>query len=269
MPLGLTSLLLLGLLAAFANFFGGLLVLPAGGAVRDNKILLKSLVATGAGFLLAVIFIELVPRTIELWLAGKTGDQNHEILIYPMLLLLGGYLLINFFEQTLIPHLHLESHSKAVIAPSAAYAAIGGLLFHSFFDGLALAAAVSVNFSAGLLVFLAIFLHKLPEGFTATSLVLAAGGTIRRAIMVSAVLGLTTLFGIVVFAILKTQLDLSVAYVLPITAGVTLYVAASELIPELYHHGEQNRLVSLFVFAGVVMFFLLHFLLHSLLEGNI
>ncbi|MDQ4121157.1 MAG: ZIP family metal transporter [Acidobacteriota bacterium] len=261
-----TSLLFLGLFAAFANLAGGLLILPAGGVLRRSELLLKSLVAAGAGFLLAVIFIEIVPRTADLWLAGNAAQEKSEMLMPPMLLLLGGYLLINFFEQTLIPHLHLESHSKAVIAPRKAYAAIGGLLFHSFFDGLALASALSVNFSAGVLVFLAVFLHKLPEGFTAVSLVLAAGETVKKAIGVCAILGLVTLLGIAVFVLVKNQATVSVAYVLPFSAGVALYVAASELIPELYHHGESNRLISLFVFAGVVLFFVLHYMLHRLVE---
>lgn len=267
MTVEMTSLLLLGVLAAFANLAGGLLILPAGGAIRRNELVLKLLIGAGAGFLLAVIFIEIIPRTADLWLAGDVSAEKGERLIPPMLLLLGGYLLINFFEQSLIPHLHLESHSKAVIAPRKAYAAIGGLLFHSFFDGLALASALSVNFSAGVLVFLAVFLHKLPEGFTAVTLVLAAGETVKKAIAASAVIGLVTLLGILVFALAKNQLTVSVAYILPFSAGVTLYVAASELIPELYHHGERNRLVSLFVFAGVALFFALHYLLHHLIEA--
>lgn len=262
-----TTLLLLAVLAAAANLAGGLLILPAGGALRRNELLLKFLVGAGAGFLLAVIFIEIIPRTAGLWLAGETAAADKsEILILPMLLVLGGYLLINFFEQTLIPHLHLESHSKAIVPTRSAYAAIGGLLFHSFFDGLALASAMSVDFSAGVLVFLAVFLHKLPEGFTAVSLVLAAGETMKKAITASAVVGLVTLLGVLAFAIVKTQIAFSVLYVLPFSAGVTLYVAASELIPELYHHGERNRLVSLFVFAGVALFFALHYLLHRFVE---
>lgn len=261
-----SSLLFLGLLAAFANVAGGLLILPARGAVRRHELLLKSLVATGAGFLLAVIFIEIVPRTADLWLAGATSAEKSDNLIAPMLLLLGGYLLINFFEQSLIPHLHLESHSKAVIAPGSAYAAIGGLLFHSFFDGLALASAISVDFSAGVLVFLAIFLHKLPEGFTAVTLIMAAGETEKKAIAATAIIGFVTLLGVLVFTLIKTQITVSVAYVLPFSAGVTLYVAASELIPELYHHGERNRLLSIFVFAGVALFFLLHYFLHTFIE---
>ena len=266
MDFGLTGLLFLGLLAACANFFGGLLVLPSGALNRSERFF-KAVIALGAGLLLAVIFIEILPRTIELWLSLPTNKQTNEFSITPMLLVLGGYLLINFFEQLLIPHLHIESREQAVIPQSAAFAAIGGLLFHAFFDGVAVAAAVSVNFSAGVLVLAAVFLHKLPEGFTVASLALASGQTARKAVLASAVAGLTTLLGVLLFLLLKTQINLSVAYVLPFAAGVTLYVAASELIPELYHHGKQNRLVSIFVFVGVAVFFVLHYLVHKMIEG--
>ncbi len=264
MQMETTGLLLLGLLAASANLLGGTLILPSG-QLQQNERWLKLLIAVGAGFMLAVIFIEILPRTISLWLALRPGEQPTEIFVFPMLLLLTGYFLINLFEQILIPHFHLDAHTHAIIKPSAAYAAVGGLLFHAFFDGVALAAATSINFSAGLLILLAIFLHKLPEGFTVSSLVVAAGQTTRQAVIASAIVGLATLFGVLLFALLKNQAVFSVAYVLPVAAGVTLHVSASELIPELYHH-KKNPLISVFVIVGVALFFALHTLFHTLLE---
>jgi len=59
-----------------------------------------------------------------------------------------------------------------------------------------------------------------------------------------------------------------VAYALPLACGVTLYVAASDLIPEINHHGGKKPLVSLFVFAGVALFFLLHFAVHSVMTSH-
>ena len=57
--------------------------------------------------------------------------------------------------------------------PSAAYTAVGGLWIHTFFDGVSIASAFLVNFKVGLLVFIAILLHKMPEGFTVASIMLA------------------------------------------------------------------------------------------------
>lgn len=259
------SLLFLGLLAAAANVVGGLLLYPSA-SLRNNERALKFLVALGAGFLLAVNFIEILPRSLALWINARNQTSIEEIIITPLLLLLGGYLLVHFFEQTLTPHVHLGESSSAVIPPSVAYTAVGGMLFHAFFDGIAIAASTAVNFSAGILVFLAIFLHKLPEGFTVASLIVASGQSLARATTASAVVGLTTLLGVGVFAVLGSQMIVAVPFLLPIAAGVALYVAASELIPELHHHGGKSWLLSFFVFAGVALFFLLHYFLHGMLE---
>ena len=72
--------------------------------------------------------------------------------------------------------------------------------------------------------------------------------------------------GAILFYLIGTTLGFTVAYALPVSAGVTLYVAASDLIPEINHHGGKSPLVSLSVFGGVALFFITHSVLHGLLE---
>ncbi len=138
---------------------------------------------------------------------------------------------------------------------------------HTFFDGVSIAAAAQVNFKVGILVFIAIFLHKFPEGFTIASMVLAAGKGFREVLIATSLVGLTTLLGVLVFLLIGNKLGLTVAYALPLASGVMLYVAASDLIPEVNHHGGKRPVVSLFVFGGVALFFLLHYGLHTALEN--
>ena len=57
---------------------------------------------------------------------------------------------------------------------------------------------------------------------------------------------------------LQAQIESATAYALPFSAGVTLYVAASDLIPEVNHNEERNPTVSIVVFVGVALFYLLH-----------
>ena len=177
-----------------------------------------------------------------------------------MALLLAGYLLIQFVEHTITPHFHFgaETHPESVIRPTAAYTAIGGLLIHTFFDGVSIAAAFLVDRKVGLLVFIAILLHKLPEGFTVASIMLASGRSLRKARGATLAVGMATLAGVLVVALLESRLDAAVSYALPFSAGVTLYVAASDLIPEVNHQEEKNPLVSFVVFVGVALFYLLH-----------
>jgi zinc transporter ZupT len=260
----MTSILLFGLLAAGANVVGGL-VLVQSGVHRWGERFLKYLVALGAGFMLAAIFIEILPETIHLWLLNAPAEVASQAVAGAMTLLLAGYLLIQLFEHTLAPHFHFgaETHPESFMRPSAAYTAVGGLWIHTFFDGVSIASAFLVNFKVGLLVFIAILLHKMPEGFTVASIMLASGRSVRKALIATGAIGAATLAGVIGVAVLDARMKNAVGYALPFSAGVTLYVAASDLIPEVNHKEERNPTVSIVVFVGVALFYLLH----RLIEG--
>jgi zinc transporter ZupT len=258
------ELLFFGTLVALGNVLGGLILARPGAPTRNLRSL-KYLVALGAGFMLAAIFIEILPKVVGLWAArGDAGADDHGIL-RAMTLLLAGYLLVHFVEHTVAPHFHFgaETHPEALMRPSAAYTAIGGLSIHTFFDGVSIAAAFTVSHKVGLLVFIAVLLHKVPEGFTAASIVLASGRTARSALLATLVVGAATLAGVLSVIALHTRLADTEVYALPFSAGVTLYVAASDLIPEVNHMEEKNPLVSLVVFVGVALFYLLHLLIEG------
>lgn len=261
----LVQLLVFGFIAALANVLGGLILFPSSVRVNYRKSL-KYLLALGAGFMLAVTFFEIVPKTVLIW--QKTYPESAENLYLPMLLLLGGYLLTQFFEHTIAPHFHLgeEVDSHELISTRSAYSGVGGLLIHTFFDGVSIAAASQIDVKIGLLVFVAVFLHKFPEGFTIGSMIVAAGKGRREVLIATSLIGATTLLGVLVFYLVGSNLGFTVAYALPIASGVTLYVAASDLIPEVNHHGGKRPLVSLSVFAGVALFFVVHFVVHQLMD---
>ena len=261
----MTSILLFGLLAAGANVLGGL-VLVKSGAHRWGERFLKYLVALGAGFMLAAIFIEILPETLGIWTKASPGESTPEAVGVAMTLLLGGYLSIQFFEHTLAPHFHFgaETHPESFMKPSAAYTAVGGLCIHTFFDGVSIASAFLVSEKVGLLVFIAILLHKMPEGFTAASIMLASGRSTKTALLATAGIGVATLAGVIGVTLLDSRMTNAVGYALPFSAGVTLYVAASDLIPEVNHKEERNPMVSIVVFGGVALFYLLHKLIEGL-----
>ncbi|MEJ7615443.1 MAG: ZIP family metal transporter [Pyrinomonadaceae bacterium] len=259
------KLFLFGGLLALANLVGGLLLTAPFARVRRREQLLRYLIALGAGFMLAAVFIEVLPEAINVRLQDLRDDGDAgQAVRTATTLLLSGYLLIHLVEHTIAPHFHFgaETHPESVIGPSAAYTAIGGLTIHSFFDGVSIASAFLVNFRVGLLVYIAIMLHKVPEGFTAASIMLASGRSPRKAHAAALVIGAATLTGTIGVALLQTRLQGAVAYALPFSAGVTLYVAASDLIPEV-NHEEKNPFVSLAVFGGVALFYLLHLTLQK------
>src|SRR5215813_5669213 len=260
----LWGLILFGLLAASANVVGGLVLIKSG-VHRLGERFLKYLVALGAGFMLAAIFIEILPETVSIWSSGRAGEPPAQAIIGAMTLLLAGYLLIQLFEHTIAPHFHFgeETHPESFMRPSAAYTAVGGLWIHTFFDGVSIASAFIVSYRVGLLVFIAILLHKMPEGFTVASIMLASGRSIRTALVATAAIGAATLAGVIGVVLLNARMSTAVFYALPFSAGVTLYVAASDLIPEVNHKEERNPTVSIVVFVGVALFYLLH----RLIEG--
>jgi zinc transporter ZupT len=134
-------IILYGLLAAAANFLGGMLV----SSRRLGQSTIRYLIALGAGFMLATVFLKMVPESIELW-----TDQNRsaEAMVIPMMWFLGGYLLIQLVEHTVAPHFHFgeETHEEAMLAHHAAFAGVSALMVHTFFDGVSIAAASLVNF---------------------------------------------------------------------------------------------------------------------------
>lgn len=259
------QLLIFGAAAASANILGGLILFPS--ALHKNyRKYLKYVLALGAGFMLAVSFFEIIPDSILLW--QRLHPDSKDSLFTPMLLLLGGYLLTQFFEHTIAPHFHLgeEVHSDHMISRSSAYTAVAGLMIHTFFDGVSIAAAASIDVKVGFLVFIAVFLHKFPEGFTIGSMMIAAGRSFREVLAATSLIGVTTIVGVMLTYFVGARLGFTTAYALPLACGVTLYVAASDLIPEVNHHGGKRPMVSLSVFAGVALFFVLHFALHSFLN---
>src|SRR3954466_11759832 len=239
----ITTSLLLGLTAAMANVFGGTIIVQR----HWERRYLKYFIALGAGFMLATALLEVVPASLEL----RGRDAAFLILV--------GYLIIHFFEHTLSPHFHFgeEVHSDEFVHKHKGYSVLLGLIIHTFFDGIAIASGFLVSNWLGWIIFLAVFLHKIPEGFTVASVMLAGGSSKRIAFGASAMLGIATVAGVLAMSLLSHWLNIG----LPLAAGVTLYVAASDLIPEV--NREPGTKVALTVFGGVALLFLLDHLFRS------
>ena len=230
----MSSALLYALVAAAGNVLGALAVTRR--AVRELRVI-ELLVAFGAGFMLAVAIVELLPAALPR--SGASGPA----------LVLVGYLAVHLTQHTVTPHFHFgeETHTVSSVAGTSA---LVGLLLHTFFDGVAIASAFLVRSELGIMVFIAIFLHKLPEGVTISSLMLAGGRSGGRAVGAAGLLGVATLLGVV----LTEQMGFLVQHGLALSAGVTIYVAASNLVPE-FQDKRGWKLPAAF-FAGAAVFFL-------------
>jgi zinc and cadmium transporter len=238
----ITTSVMLGVAAAAANGFGGAVIVQK----NWDRRYLRYFIALGSGFMLATALLEMLPESIRL--SGPNAP----------LLLLAGYFLVHFFEHTVTTHFHFgeETHPEQYAQPHRVYSVLLGLIIHTFFDGIAIAAGFLVSEFLGWIIFLAVILHKVPEGFTASSVMLAGGQSKRAAWLASAALGAATVMGVLTVAVFTRSFSAG----LPLSAGVTLYVAASDLIPEV--NREPGLGVAFAVFLGVGMFLGIQYLFH-------
>ena len=230
----MVSALTFAAIAAAADVVGSLVVMRAH---RGGQAPLRYFVAGGAGFMLAAAFVRMLPESTHV--------------PHAFLFVLMGYFGVHLFEHTVAPHFHFgeETHTGAILKPAAAYLAILGLGVHTLFDGVAIAAGFMVAPTLGLLLFMAVLLHKVPEGFTVASITLASGHSRAAALLAGTALGVLTLLGAVATTLLAGR---HVGYALALSAGVTIYVAASDLIPEVNREGGPA--LAWTVFGGLVLF---------------
>lgn len=232
--------LTLGAVAGLADYLGGVLLVRRSPSARA----LRYFVALGAGFMLAAAVLEMIPEGV--------GINPH----WAPLLILAGYCGVHLLEHTLVPHFHFgeETHHQEFVSAKTSYSVLLGLATHTFFDGIAIGSGFVLSHWLGWVIFIAVFLHKLPEGFTVASVMLASGRGSRAALNSAMILGATTLAGVLVINLRSEWVRAG----LPLSAGVTIYVAATDLVPEV--NREPGIRMALIFFAGVAIFFLLKLL---------
>lgn len=221
-------------MTAAATALGGLVVTLRR---RWDAALLNYFVALGGGFMLAAAVLEMMPVSAEM-------TSNAPVLI------LAGYLLIHLVEHTVVRHFHFgeETHPEHV-GVGVGVSALVGLSIHSLFDGISVASGFVISPRLGLLLFVAILLHKAPEGFTIASIMLAGGASRMTALLSSVAVGAAGLVGAVAMFPFRDYVGEGLAF----SAGVTLYVAASDLIPEVNRSGRGR--VAVMVFVGVLLYY--------------
>lgn len=220
--------------AAGANILGALAVTLN---VRWSLRVLDTLLSFAAGFMISVAVVDLFPESI-----ARVGAASGATVV------LLSYVLVHFTQHVIGRHFHFgeETHEVSRIV---GVSALVGLLMHTFVDGVAIASASGVSETLGALVFVAVLLHKFPEGLAISSLFLATGAARSRALLAALALGVTTVLGVV----LADRLPIVRTYGLPISAGVTLYVGASNLVPEF--QAKRGWRVPLSFAAGCAVYF--------------
>ena len=208
-----------------------------------NRILLV-LVALSAGSMMGGAFFHLLPE------AAKSLEIDQVYLI-----VFAAFTLFFLIEKLLYwRHCH-DGHCRV---HSFGYLNLLGDSLHNFIDGLIIAGAFLTDFNLGLATVLAVSLHEIPQEVGDFGVLLYSGWGRAKALIVNLLVGLTAVLGGVVGFVLADRIDNFAAMLLPFAAGGFIYIAASDLMPEIRKETSLKKsLASFGVFlAGVALIYL-------------
>jgi len=218
-----------------------------------NKILLI-LVAFSAGALIGGAFLHLIPETIE-----KVGIEEMQLLKVFLYLLL-GFSIFFILEQFINwHHHHATSHPEIT---SFSYLILVSDGIHNFIDGFVIAASFVIAFPVGIVTVLAVALHEIPQELGDFGVLIYGGFKKSKALFLNFLTGLIAVFGGVAGFFLSEKIGDSIVFLLPFAAGNFIYIACSDLIPEIKNKETSKKsLLYFFVFLlGISLMLLLKFL---------
>jgi len=217
-----------------------------------NKILLF-LVALSAGALMGGAFLHLIPESVE-----KSGTDI--IFIYVLV----GFVLFFFVEKIL--HWR-HCHKGKCPIHTFAYMNLFGDAVHNFIDGLIIAASFVANTHLGIVTTLAVALHEIPQEIGDFGVLVYAGIKKMKAIFLNFLIALTAILGGIVGYFLSAYIESSIIFLLPFAAGGFIYIAASDLIPEIrkgvVKMGLKKSLITFGIFIiGILIMYAVKFIGH-------
>lgn len=237
----LVSTLMVSLISITGIFF---LTLKAGQLQRFVFIL----VSLAVGALLGNVFFHLIPESFE------TIENQGTI----ALLILAGILAFFILEKFLHWHHghdveHLENHPK-----SYGYVSLMADGIHNFTDGILIAAGWMAGPEIGMATTLTVILHEIPQEISDFGILIHAGFTARKALWLNFYAALAAILGTLITLMAGSAIESLSHYVLPVAAGGFIYLAGTDLMPELNkERSMRNSLIQLaMIIAGLALMFL-------------
>lgn len=229
-------------LSSFASLIGGILLLWREKLV-EGKILL--LVAFAAGAMLSASFFDLIPEALE----EGIGFQEVGGAI------LAGMVTFFLFERFLLWHHHHQACEAP--RPTIPLLIIGDSL-HNFLDGIVLAGAFLVSVPLGVVTSLAIGFHEIPQEIGDFSVLLALGMKKTKVLLVNILSALLAFVGAVTAFYLLEKFEFLIPYLIAFAAGNFIYIASSDLIPEIHRAFEREKALSQtgFFILGILVIWL-------------
>jgi zinc and cadmium transporter len=238
------STLLWIIVATIANGFVALIgAVTLGLSEKTLKKLLLILVAFSAGALLSGALLHLMVESFE-HLSATTS------FIY----FIAGFVIFFLVEKFLYWH-HCHKGGTCEVHPYT-YLILFGDGIHNFIDGLVIAASFVVNPGFGLITTLLIIAHEIPQEMGDFGILVYGGMRKLRALAYNFVSQLTCVVGGIVGFFAATSIQPLVPFLLPFAAGGFIYIAASDLIPELHREPDLRKSMLTFMVFMVGIAFL-------------
>lgn len=198
-------------------------------AIKDKllKKILLSLVGFSAGAMLGGAFLHIIPEAAE-----EKGMEN--IAIYILI----GFAIFFVLERLL--HWH-HCHDGECDVHAFAYVNLIGDAVHNFVDGLIIAAAFVVDINLGIATTIAVVAHELPQEISDFGVLIYAGFSKLKALAYNFLSALLAIVGALVGYFLSQQATDFADWLLPFAAGGFIYIAASDLIPELHKEKKLSK----------------------------
>lgn len=209
------------------------------------------LVAFAVGALFGDVFIHILPEVFR-----KSG-ATLEVSLFVILGILIFFALEKFLRWR---HCHIPE-SKQHHHPMVFMNLVGDAV-HNFIDGILIGASFLISFPIGVAATLAIILHEIPQEIGDFGMLIYGGFSRNKALIFNFLSSLTSIFGVLASLVLGSHFKEYTLALLPITAGGFLYIAGSDLIPELHREVELSTSVLQFVsmLLGIGIMVLLIFL---------
>ena len=209
------------------------------------------LVSFSVGGLLGGAFFHLVPEAIEI---------NDEVLRVSTWLLVGVF--TSYILEMVLKWRHCHIPTSDDHPHSFAYINLIGDGIHNMIDGIIIGGAYLTSMSLGVATTIAVCLHEIPQEIGDFGVLLYAGMTRRRALLLNLASALTAVMGVVVALTLSAYVENLVSLLLPFAAGNFIYIAGSDLVPELQ---DEKRLSSSLIqlalmVLGLALLYLLKFM---------
>lgn len=225
------QVLLWSSIATFLSLIGGL-VLVKNSRLRAQAV--KFGLPLGAGALLAAAFVGVLPEAVEMSDINKVG-----------MFALGGFLLFFILERMLgwfHHHEHHDLHEHPVNNQNITHQwlVIIGDTIHNAIDGIAIGAAFLINPAAGIGTALAVAAHEFPQEIGDFGILLAKGMKPHRVVFVNVFSGLATVVMALATFTLGSSMLINPAPLLAAAAGFFIYVAASDIIPDIHEQPRQE-----------------------------